>query len=60
MARPLEFLRDINKKKDFWKLTIKIRNKCIVVKDGKEHIEMVIVDAKVRCVHFTWFVMFWL
>jgi len=38
---------DINDKKDFWKLVVKVVDKWIVVKDGKEHSEMIIVDAKV-------------
>jgi len=44
MARPFEFIRDINEKKDFWKLVVKVRDKWTVVKDGKEHLELVIVD----------------
>jgi len=45
MERPVQFVSDINDKKDFWKLVVK--DKWTVVKDGKEHLEMVIVDAKV-------------
>jgi predicted membrane-bound spermidine synthase len=47
MLRPAAFLRDINQKKDFWKVTVKVRDNWTVVKDGREHIEMVIVDGKV-------------
>lgn len=45
--RPLEFIADINDKKDFWKLAVRVKDKWTAVKDGKEHLEMVIVDAKV-------------
>ena len=34
-------------KKDFWKLTVRVKDKWTVVKDGKDHLEMIIVDAKV-------------
>lgn len=47
MLRPVAFLRDINEKKDFWKVAVKVTDKWSVVKDGMEHMEMVIVDAKV-------------
>jgi len=47
MERPVQFVSDINDKKDFWKLVVKVKDKWTVVKDGKEHLEMVIVDAKV-------------
>jgi hypothetical protein len=50
MARPVQFIGDINPKKDFWKLTVRVKDKWVVVKDGREHLEMVIVDAKVLCV----------
>lgn len=45
-VRPFAFIKDVNEKKDFWKLAVRVRDKWTVVKDGKEHIEMVIVDAK--------------
>lgn len=45
-TRPVQFIRDINDKKDFWKLAVKVTDKWTVVKDGKEHLELVIVDAK--------------
>jgi len=47
MERPLEFIADITDKKDLWKLVVKIKDKRVVVKDGKEHLEMIIVDVKV-------------
>lgn len=47
MERPISFIADLNDKKDFWKLSMKVLDKLTVVKDGKEHSEMVIVDAKV-------------
>ena len=48
MERPFEFIGDITDKKDFWKLAVKVKYKWTVVKDGKEHLELVIVDKKVR------------
>ncbi|RHN78616.1 putative non-specific serine/threonine protein kinase [Medicago truncatula] len=45
-TRPFVFIKDINVKKDFWKMAVKVRDKWTVVKDGREHSEMVIVDAK--------------
>jgi len=48
MERPFEFIGDITDKKDFWKLAVKVKDKWTVVKDGKEHLELVIVDKKVR------------
>lgn len=47
MERPLEFIGDITDNKDLWKLAVKIKEKWSVVKDGKEHLEMFIVDSKV-------------
>jgi len=47
MERPFEFIGDITNKKDFWKLVVRVKDKWTVVKDGKEYLEMVIVDAKV-------------
>jgi len=52
MIRPFSNIRDINQKKDFWKLAVKVKDKWIVVKDGKEHLEMVIVDSKVICLSY--------
>jgi hypothetical protein len=49
MERPIQYIGDINQKKDFWKLAVRVKDKWVVVKDGKEHLEMVIVDAKVLC-----------
>lgn len=46
MERPLEFIGDITDNKDLWKLAVKIKEKWSVVKDGKEHLEMFIVDSK--------------
>ena len=47
MERPFQRISDINDKKDFWKLAVKVKDKWTVVKDGKEHLELVIVDDKV-------------
>jgi hypothetical protein len=47
-VRPVEFIAAITNKKDFWKLAVRVKDKWTVVKDGKEHLELIIVDAKVR------------
>lgn len=47
MERPVQLISDVNDKKDLWKLAVKVKNKWTVVKDGKEHLELVIVDDKV-------------
>jgi len=47
MERPLEFIADVTDSKDFWKLSVRVKDKWTVVKDGKEHLELLIVDAKV-------------
>ncbi|RHN52489.1 putative nucleic acid-binding protein [Medicago truncatula] len=46
MERPVQLISDVNDKKDLWKLAVKVKNKWTVVKDGKEHLELVIVDDK--------------
>ena len=53
MERPFENIDVITDKKDFWKLAVRVKDKWTVVKDGKEHLEMIIVDAKVIHVLFT-------
>lgn len=47
LERPVEFIADVTEKKDLWKLAVRVKDKLSVVKDGKEHLEMIIVDAKV-------------
>lgn len=47
MERPVQFVSDVNDKKDFWKLVVKVKDKWTAVKAWKEHLEMVIVDAQV-------------
>lgn len=47
MERPCQFIGDVTDKSDFWKLTVRVKDKWTVVKDGKEHLEMIIVDVKV-------------
>lgn len=47
MERPFEYVADINDKKDLWKLAVKVKDKWTMVKDGREHLELVIADAKV-------------
>ncbi|RHN56170.1 hypothetical protein MtrunA17_Chr5g0426561 [Medicago truncatula] len=46
MERPCQFIGDVTDKSDFWKLTVRVKDKWTVVKDGKEHLEMIIVDVK--------------
>jgi len=53
MERPFETIAAITNKKDFWKLALRVKDKWTVVKDGKEHLEIIIVDAKVIHVIFT-------
>jgi hypothetical protein len=53
MERPFETIAAVTNKKDFWKLAVRVKDKWTVVKDGKEHLEMIIVDAKVIHVIFT-------
>ncbi|AES98119.1 plant OB fold protein, putative [Medicago truncatula] len=48
MERPCQFIGDVTDKSDFWKLTVRVKDKWTVVKDGKEHLEMIIVDVKGR------------
>jgi hypothetical protein len=58
MERPFEFIADITDKKDMWKLAVRVKEKWTVVKDGKEHVEMIIVDAKViynRVIHLSFY-----
>lgn len=47
MARPLSFISDINDKKDFWKLVVRVKDKWSVRVNGKEHFEMILNDEKV-------------
>ncbi|RHN55670.1 putative nucleic acid-binding protein [Medicago truncatula] len=51
LVTPVQFIADINPKKDFWKLAVRVKDKWVVVKDGKEHLEMVIVDSKGDDIH---------
>lgn len=47
IARPIEDVRDINDSKDLWKIAIRIRDLWYVKSvSNKEHLEMVLVDAK--------------
>lgn len=47
MERPKEFIAAVTDKKDLWKLSVRVKDKWTIVKDGKEHLELLIVDAKV-------------
>ncbi|XP_039683751.1 uncharacterized protein [Medicago truncatula] len=46
MERPKEFIAAVTDKKDLWKLSVRVKDKWTAVKDGKEHLELLIVDAK--------------
>jgi hypothetical protein len=48
MARNFEFIKDINDRKDLWKIAVKVRDKWTSMKEGKEFLELVVVDSKVR------------
>jgi hypothetical protein len=50
--RPVQFIDAITDQKDMWKLSVRVKDKWTVVKDGKEHLEMLIVDAKVTDITF--------
>jgi hypothetical protein len=47
MERPMKFIVDMTDKKDLWKIAVKVKDIWTIVKDGKEHLELIIVDAKV-------------
>jgi hypothetical protein len=47
MARNFEFIKDINDRKDLWKIAVKVRDKWTSMKEGKEFLELVVVDSKV-------------
>jgi hypothetical protein len=47
MARNFEFIKDINDRKDLWKIAVKVRDKWTSQKEGKEYLELVVVDSKV-------------
>jgi hypothetical protein len=47
MGRNVEFIKDINDRKDLWKIVVKVKDKWTAVKEGKEYFEMVVVDSKV-------------
>ncbi|MCH82309.1 replication protein A 70 kDa dna-binding subunit C-like, partial [Trifolium medium] len=46
MARKFESVKDINDGKDLWKISVKIREKWSNSKDGKQSIELLVVDDK--------------
>ncbi|KAK2379080.1 replication protein A 70 kDa DNA-binding subunit B [Trifolium repens] len=46
MARNFEFIKDINDRKDLWKIAVKVRDKWTSQKEGKEYLELVVVDSK--------------
>ncbi|PNX67008.1 replication A1-like protein [Trifolium pratense] len=49
MARKFESVKDISDAKDLWKISVKVKEKWTNVKDGKESIELLVVDEKVTC-----------
>jgi hypothetical protein len=56
MARNFEFIKDITDRKDLCKISVKVKDKWNVLKERKEHFEMVVVDSKVsdEGLHFIW------
>ncbi|CAJ2632103.1 unnamed protein product [Trifolium pratense] len=46
MARKFASLKDINDAKDLWKISVKIKEKWTNNKDGKQSIELLVVDDK--------------
>ncbi|XP_045792102.1 uncharacterized protein LOC123886871 [Trifolium pratense] len=46
MARKFESVKDINDAKDLWKISVKVKEKWTNLKDGKESIELLVVDDK--------------
>ncbi|XP_058776864.1 uncharacterized protein LOC131651213 [Vicia villosa] len=47
MARPIEYLRDINDSKDLWKISVRYKHIWSVTSASKkEHLEMILVDSK--------------
>ncbi|XP_058767907.1 uncharacterized protein LOC131641620 [Vicia villosa] len=47
MARPIEYVRDINDSKDLWKISVRCRHIWSVTSASKkEHLEMILVDSK--------------
>ncbi|PNX68349.1 replication A1-like protein, partial [Trifolium pratense] len=46
MARKFESVKDINDAKDLWKISVKVKEKWTNMKDGKESIELLVVDDK--------------
>ncbi|XP_058726419.1 uncharacterized protein LOC131597760 [Vicia villosa] len=47
MARPIEYVRDINDLKDLWKISVRCKHIWSVTSASKkEHLEMILVDSK--------------
>ncbi|CAJ2652267.1 unnamed protein product [Trifolium pratense] len=46
MARKFESVKDINDAKDLWKISVKVKEKWTNMMDGKESIELLVVDDK--------------
>ncbi|WJX30071.1 hypothetical protein P8452_18646 [Trifolium repens] len=46
MVRNFEFIKDITDRKDLCKIAVKVKDKWNVLKERKEHFEMVVVDSK--------------
>jgi hypothetical protein len=55
MARNFEFIKDITDRKDLFKIAVMVKDKWNILKEGKEHFEMVVVDSNVsdQSLHFT-------
>ncbi|KAK2355809.1 hypothetical protein QL285_093188 [Trifolium repens] len=52
MSRAYDFIKDLNKDKDIWKIAVRVIDSWVVTgTNGFQHLEMVIVDAKGDRVH---------
>jgi hypothetical protein len=48
MSRAFDFIKDLNKDKDIWRIAVRVIDSWIVTgTNGFQHLEMVIVDGKV-------------
>ncbi|WJX62280.1 hypothetical protein P8452_47291 [Trifolium repens] len=47
MARNFEFIKDITDRKYLFKIAVMVKDKWNILKEGKKHFEMVVVDSKI-------------
>lgn len=61
MSRAYDFIKDLNKDKDIWKIAVRVIDSWVVTgTNGFQHLEMVIVDAKVCTLYFIIFTIIYL